>query len=133
MEDRLIGLRELSEIVGRPQRTLGEWRNRQKVIPDTELHVDRRGTLIWRASHVLAVLAEAGRYTGPVPEQMPLPDLVSYLYLEERTGKDRRAVHWMRDPKHPSPLPEPSHMVGGAPLWPRAVVDEWLAAQEVPV
>ena len=30
-------------------------------------------------------------------------------------------------------VPDLITMVGGAPLWPRAVVDEWLAAQEVPV
>ena len=133
-EDRLVGISDLAAILGRPQRTLGEWRNKQKrsdtdprpVIPDTEIKVDNRGTLIWRASHVLAALTEAGRYDGPIPEPMDLPDLVSLDYVCERTGKSRRRVQWLMDPRAGTQLPPTYDRISGCPVWERATVDAWL-------
>lgn len=125
--DRLIGVADVAAITGSPQRTVGEWRARRKIIPDTEVRVDARGTLIWRASTVLGALRDAGVYTGPVPDAMPLPDMVSVAHIMDRTGKDRRGVQWMMTDKAGTRLPEPTERVSGAPLWPREQIDAWLA------
>lgn len=127
MEDLLIGVADVARLTGSPQRTVGEWRGRRKIIPDTELRVDARGTLIWRASTVLAPLAEAGVYKGDVPEPMPLPDLVSLSYVMEQAGIDRRSAQWLRDPRAGVRLPEPVATVSSCPLWPRAVIDAFVA------
>lgn len=131
MEDSLIGVKDLAAILGRPQRTLGEWRNKQGVLPDTEVLVDGRGTLIWRASYVLNHLAGLGRYDGPVPEQMPLPDLVSLDYVCERTGKTRRQAQWLMDSRAGTQLPTPEHRISGCPVWERSTVDAWLEQEQV--
>lgn len=132
--DRLVGIRDLAELLGRPQRTLGEWRGKQRILPDSELTVDKRGTLIWRLSHVLEVLAFFGVYDGARPAPMLLPDLVSYDYIEQATGAGRRAIHdWRRTlVKHgkvvrAQRLPDPAHTISGVPLWERSTIDAWVA------
>ncbi len=142
-EDTLVGISDLAMLLDVPKRTLGEWRRplgdgtRREILPDSELDVDKRGTLIWRLSHVLAHLAEHGRYDGPIPEQMPLPDLVSLDYIEAATGAKRRAIHdWTRtltkngEVVRDQTLPDPAFRVSGTPLWLRETIDGWVEARK---
>lgn len=138
--DLLVGVADVAEIIGRPKRTLGEWRGRgrQRILPDSEIIADKRGTLIWRASHVLGVLAYFGQYDGPIPAQMRLPDLVSLGYIEELTGAERRTVHdWTRTVVkngkliREQTLPDPFVRVSGCPLWERSTICTWAAQRYV--
>lgn len=124
-EDRLIGVADLAGLLGKSQRTVGGWRARG-VVCDSEIIVDTRGTLIWRASTVLAHMKAKGYYDGPVPEPMDLPDLVSYDYLETVTGYARRTLQSMA-----ARLPEPELRVSNSPLWLRSTADAWANQQKV--
>lgn len=123
--DTLLGVADLARLLGRSQRTVGGWRARG-IVCDSEIIVDTRGTLIWRASTVLAHMAAKGYYDGPIPEPMALPELVSYPYLETVTGYQRRTLHSMADR-----LPTPDLRLSTIPLWLKATVDEWAQAQKV--
>ncbi len=124
---------DLADILGKSTMALADWRSRQRAgrceerIPDTELDLDARHTLLWRASHVLGFLAERDLYDGPVPDAMPLPDYVSVAYVMERCGVKRRTVQsWIADGIGPAP---DAH-VSGVPCWERAAIDAWADERE---
>lgn len=134
--DRLIGLPELAAILGLSPRSLQKRRGKG-TLPDTEIRVNDRPTLIWRLSFVLGRLWGHGEYDGPIPDAMPLPDVVGVNWVVDRTGmKNARTVQaWAAEPNRRArlglppeedPFPIPTHRIGDVPLYDRADMEAWL-------
>lgn len=135
--DTLVGLPQLADILGRSPKALQKWRAAgNRVLPDTELVVNARPTLIWRLSYVLGRLWGRGLYDGPIPDPMPLPDVVGMAWICDRTGLKPRSVQaWPAEAKRrerlglapdPDPFPEPVYRVGDVPLFDRGDMESWL-------
>lgn len=125
--DRLIGTAEFAELIDVPVKTMQWFRVTDGYdFPETEVRIDKRGTWIVRASTALAWARERERYDGPVPDPMPLPDLVSTGYICEHTGRMKKTVQaW----QHRGELPEPYAVVSRSPVWLAETIDAWWAAR----
>ena len=129
-DDYLLGTADLAAILGCPARTV-QWLRTQDGydFPPSEILVDKRRTWICRASTALTWAQGRGKYDGPIPDPMALPDLVSTEYVSELTGRKRVTVQaW----QHKRELPEPAVTVSRTPCWLRSDIDAWWEDRKVP-